>query len=263
MIDARIIFTTPVIYTRRLTDAFIAEGFSNTFSSSAIVNRLVDDDDVYKPLFDEFSSIDCVILPSRNAIDAFVNAARRRDIPLNSLKKMLCATIGTDSSYLESFGLQTGVDAEESSTKGIVEALKKTEDIKKIAALVPRVEEIPEPDIIPIFLKDLKAIAELMVIEAYITLPNPEFDSQLLFDIKTGNYNLVAFTSGGEIEALRYILNDDVIFKNIKAACFGPFTALTADSNGLNPVVTGTDFGSFTGFAKAVKRYFVGYPFDE
>ncbi len=254
MIDARIIFTTPAIYTRRLTDAFVYEGFRNVINSPAIINRLVVDDDVYKSLFDEFSSIDCVILPSRNAIEAYVNAARRRDFPLGKLRKKRYATIGTDSSFLESFGLQTGVDVEEPSTKGIVEALKKTEGVDKIVALIPRVEEIPEPDIIPVFLKDLKAIAELMAVEAYVTRPNPEFDFQLLSDIKAGNYDLVAFTSGGEIEALRYILNDDVVFKNIRAACFGPFTALTAERNGLNPVITGSDFGSFAGFAKVVKR---------
>jgi uroporphyrinogen-III synthase len=256
MIDKKIVVTTPGIYSQRICRAFRNAGLKDIISAPVIVTRTVVDKHVYNVLFNELGSFDCVILPSRNAIDAFVRAAQRINYPERLLKKVRYATIGSDAGYLNSFGLDTGVETDEPSTKGIVSALKKMEGVKKIAVLVPKVEVIPEPDVIPDFLKELKTFADLTVIEAYITAPNPDFDSRLLNDIKSGRYSVVAFTSGGEVEALKYLLNDDASFKNIRAACFGPFTSATALRAGLKPLVTGTDFSSFSGFATTLKEYF-------
>ncbi|NPA36944.1 MAG: uroporphyrinogen-III synthase [Chlorobi bacterium] len=256
MIDKKIIFTAPAVYSRHLFDTFAEAGFTNILTSPVIITKLVEDDSVYESLFKDFFSNDFVILPSRNAIDAFVKAAWRKGFSLQQLKDMQYATIGSDSAYLELSGLQTSLKTKEPSTGGIVDALRKIKRVKKITVLVPEVKIIPEPDIIPGFIKELKTIASLNVIRAYVTMPNDGFSKNLLSDIMTGSYDLVAFTSGGEIEALKYILKNDDVFETMRVACFGPYTASTAERNGLLPVVTGSDFSSFAGFANAIRNYF-------
>jgi uroporphyrinogen-III synthase len=255
MNDKQIIITAPKIYSAAFSECLLKAGFYNLAISPAIENSPVNSSG-FKLLFENINDFDFVILPSRNAIDAFLTRAKKYNIPLSELKETKYATIGKDADYLAKSGLQNQLNTEEPSTTGIYSALKKIAGIKKLAVLTPVVKGITEPDIIPEFIKNLKTIAETERIDAYITRPTRNFSKAVLAEIKNGNYDLIAFTSGGEIEAIRKIVDNDAVFYSLKAACFGPFTASTAKKNGLTPVLVGTNFGSFDGFAEAINRYF-------
>jgi len=257
--NRRIILTAPEIYSAALSESFLNAGFTNLVISPAIENLPVDYS-VFKLLFENRNDFDFIILPSRNAIDAFLNRAKKYNIPLSELKKIKYATIGKDADYLVKSGLQNQLNTSEPSTTGIYNALRKIAGIKKLAVLTPLVKGITEPDIIPDFIMNLKTIAEVVRIDAYITRPTHDFSKTVLAEIKDGNYDLIAFTSGGEIEAIKEIVDSDTVFYSLKTACFGPFTALTAKKNGLTPVLVGTDFNSFGGFAEAIKNWYNYHP---
>jgi uroporphyrinogen-III synthase len=259
VMNRRIILTAPEIYSAALSESFLNAGFTNLVISPAIENHPVDNP-IFKLLFENLNDFDFIILPSRNAIDAFLTRAKKYNISLSELKKIKYATIGKDADYLVKSGLQNQLNTSEPSTTGIYNALRKIAGIKKLAVLTPLVKETTEPDIIPDFIKRLKTIAETVRIDAYVTQPTHNFSKAILAKIERRDYNLIAFTSGGEIEAIRKIIDNDAVFYQLKAACFGPFTASTANKNGLAPVLVGTNFGSFGGFAEAIKSWCNNHP---
>lgn len=252
--DDKIIITAPNIYSQRLYSSFVKAGFSNihrfpTIKNGPTENRFFD------LLFKNLSGFDFVILPSRNAIDAFVENAKRYHISTTILKQVKYITIGRDEDYLMKFGFASALKPDEASTLGIFNSLKNMGNINKLAVLTPVVEGFSEPRIIPDFIANLKTIAYVARISAYVTRINKKLDKDVLTDIKKGHYKLIVFTSGGEIESLKNSINNDTIFRSLKAACFGPFTASTAQSAGLKPVFIGTDFNSFDGFVKELKEF--------
>jgi uroporphyrinogen-III synthase len=257
--NRRIIITAPEIYSAALSESFLNAGFTNLVISPAIENFPVDNPG-FKLFFENMNNFDFIILPSRNAIDAFLTRAKKYNIPFSEFKKIKYVTIGKDADYLAKSGLQNQLNTKEPSTTGIYNALKKIAGIKKLAVLTPLVKGITEPDIIPDFIRNLKTISEVVRIDAYVTQPTRDFSKTVLAEIQNGNYDLIAFTSGGEIEAIKKIVDNDTVFYSLKAACFGPFTASAAVKNGLTPVLVGTDFNSFGGFAEAIKSWYNYHP---
>jgi len=254
MLRKKIIITAPDIY---------AEKFETILSSLhfkifrfPVIETTAFNNPKFQTFFNQVDTFNYIILPSRNAIKNFITQAKHYNIPQKDLQTLNYAVIGKDVEYLNRFGLKSNLITEEASTTGIYKALKKIKNIQKLAVLVPKVEIIKEPDIIPEFIKQLKSIAELKVINAYITRPNINPHLKMIQKIKNSDYDLIAFTSGGEIEALKYLLNNKKAFSNLQVACFGPYTASTALKAGLKPEIIGTDFSSFDGFKDALEKYF-------
>ncbi len=250
----RIIVTAPKIYNKKLKTVLTGNNFE--VLQSPVIETILFDNPVFKVFFEEIHTFDYIILPSRNAIRSFVQQAKKYKLSKNVLQTLNFAVIGKDAEFLSRFELTSKLKTEETSTVGIFRALKKIKSMNKLAVLTPRVEIINEPDIIPDFIKRLNSIAEVTQIDAYITRPNKNPKLKILQKIKKSDYDLIAFTSGGEIEALKYLLNNETLFSQLKVACFGPYTASSALQSGLKPKITGTDFSSFEGFADALKSYF-------
>ncbi len=261
MKNKAIIITTPMVYAARLVSALQEKGFSNLVQHSVIENIFVDSPHFHL-LFDTLLTYDFIILPSRNAIEAFIEQSKKYTIELELLQQVRFVTIGKDADYLLKFGLTNYLDSTEPSTKGIFNALKKYAKIKKMAVLVPKVEGIDEPDIIPDFLNDLRSIGQVHKIEAYITRPSETIDKQITKRIIDDNYNIIAVTSGGEIEALKSLLGSSVDFQSLRIVCFGPYTAQSAFKHNISPLLVGNDFSSFDGFADAIHTYFANVDND-
>ncbi len=254
MLLRKIIITAPDIYAEKL-EIVLSSGHFKIFRFP-VIETISFDNPEFKPFFNQINTFDYIILPSRNAVKNFIEQAEHFKIPEHILETLNYAVIGKDIEYLHRFGLKSNLTTDEASTTGIYNALKKKKNIQKLAVLVPKVEIIKEPDIIPDFIKQLKSITEPKIIKAYITRPNINSDLKMMQKIKNSDYDLIAFTSGGEIEALKYLLNNEKLFSNLKVACFGPYTAATALKAGLKPEIIGTDFSSFYGFKDAMEKYF-------
>ncbi len=254
MKQKEIIITAPEIYSEKLKNKLTESGFK-VFQFPTTEISLCDNKQ-FNLFFKNIENYDYIILPSRNAIKSFVNQAEKHKIPFELLKKQNYATIGKDAEYLKRFNLENKLKTTEASTDGIFEALKKIKPLKKTAVLIPKTENMTEPDIIPNFISKLQTISDVESIEAYITKPKTNPEQTILKKIKQSDYDLIAFTSGGEIEALKSILNKEKLFRRLKIACFGPYTESTALKNGLKPQITGVKFDAFKDFAETLKRYF-------
>ena len=254
MKQKEIIITAPEIYSAKLKRNLTETGFKVFQFPTAEI--MLCDNEQFNLFFKKLKSCNYIILPSRNAIKSFVNQAEKYKISSELLKKQNYVTIGRDEEYLKRFNLKNKLKTTEASTDGIFEALKKIKNLKKTVVFIPKTENMTEPDIIPDFISKLQTISDVDCIKAYITKPKTNYDREISEKIKQSDYDLIAFTSGGEIEALKSILNNDKLFHRLKVACFGPYTESTALKNGLKPEITGLKFDAFKDFAETLKNYF-------
>lgn len=248
-----ILITAPSIYSIKLQKALSSNGF-NIITASAIETNIVQNKKLLK-LFDNIDSYDYIILPSRNAIKSFFYNANKLSKNL-SFSDVKFSTIGNDENFLKEFGEFHSLKTQEPSTGGIVDALKAKKGINKIAVLIPKVEVITEPNIIPNFISKLKDIAEVDIFEAYITRPNQNFDTAKIVELfSKEKIDFVLFTSGGEIEATIYLLKNINLLKSVKIICLGPYTKSIAIKNQLVPFYTGKNFYSFEDFSKELAKF--------
>jgi len=250
------LLTAPGIYNARLAKALENIGFA-TIAFPAIETIIATDINAASH-FGQLEKFDYIILPSRNAIISFVENAGKYDISHCLLQKMKYITIGKDSLLLEKYGLKNALEASEPSTKGIYKAIKNTGKANlNFLLIAPKVDIIPEPDIIPNLIKDLSTIGKVTKINGYITKPVQNPDTEILDKLKNNEINNIIFTSGGEIEALLYLCNDKSCLENKKLICFGPYTASTLKKHKLIPYYTGKNFSSFDAFAQELKKFFL------
>ncbi len=246
-----IIVTAPKIYNSSLVSALKQENFRCI--DFPIIETLIFNNSIFDQIFKSINDFDYIILPSKTAIQSFINQLKKRNILIPSISATFIA-IGKDQEELKKHGLSPILSPEEPSTKGIVDSLKKLNtNGKKFLLLSPKVEIIPEPSIIPELISGLKEIGNLTNIEAYITQPVGYIPNEIKEKILLNQYELIAISSGGEALALKYFFPD--IYKNLKIACFGPYTAKTAVNEGFKPLITGNEFTSFSDFAKTIKDF--------
>ena len=254
MQQKNIIITAPEIYGKKLKS--VLEKYNFKVSEFPTIETVLFDNPEYSIFYREIHTFDYIILPSRNAIKSFVHFAEKYSVKKEILQNLNYATIGKDYEYLNRFGLQNTLKTDEPSTTGIFEALKNIKQINKLAVISPKVKIIKEPDIIPEFIMNLQTISSVKRIDGYITQPVKNPDQNIIKKILNSDYDLIAFTSGAEAEALKYLFNDKTDFSILKVACFGPFTASAVQKTGIKPEITGSNFNSFEDFAETLKIYF-------
>ena len=254
MDQKEIIITAPEIYAKRLEEILLAENFK-VYNFPTIETFFYDNPSV-KSYFNEIKTYDCIILPSKQAVKSYFGYLEKYKIDKSEIAELKYAAIGQDTEFLKSFGISNILENDEASTYGIFKALQKHENINKLLVFTPKVQKIKEPDIIPNFISQLKTFAKVNRANAYITQPVQHINKTVLRKIRQNNYDLIAACSGGEIEALEYLLKDSSLFSNLKLACFGPYTASTALKSGLKPYVTGKNFNSFQDFSITLTQYF-------
>ena len=245
-----VIVSAPNIYNSSLIKSLNEKGFQAL--SFPVIETLVYDNPSFNEIFKKIGSFDFIILPSKTAINSFLTQISKRNISLNSLKAQVIA-IGKDYDYLKKRHFKHILKPKEPSTQGIVDSLKKPGKNKNILVLIPKVENIPEPVIIPELLVGLKKIGNIHAIDAYITKPISNIPSEIEKIILSKEYEFIAVTSGGEASALKKLF--PIFYTKLKIACFGPYTEKTAVNEGFKPIFTGEKFSSFTDFAEELKIF--------
>lgn len=258
--DIKVLITSPQGYSER---------FKKEFSSSHLIpvpipmiETVIPDElpDMDK-LFANLTRYDYIAFSSRKAIESFaVKMAQYPDIQKHLHKLKFCA-IGKDAEYMyEKLHVSNAIHPEEASPIGIANKLAEQPGITKqsIAVLVPRVEKVKEPDVVPNFLARLQEIGlKVTRIHAYTTRPVADEKIKTAADlILSGKVNCVAFTSGTEIEGLLRGFPDKQLPPNVAVACFGPYTAGYAKKIGIKVDLVAKNFSSFTGFIQAIKEYY-------
>ncbi len=257
--DRRILITAPSNYAPRLAKFIELEGGTPVLMP-AIETRFNQDTDDLDRLLNSTAKYDWVFLPSRKAIDVFFKRVDELDIRMNNFNSLKFCAIGKDIEYLrEQYDTEVEFYPEEASPQGIIESLLKFENINQqhLAVVAPKVIDLTEPDVIPDFIRNLQNSGiSVEKIEGYITQPvdATKYPEKLRM-IRTGQIDMIAFTSTAEIEAcIKMLGNVQWINKNI-VACFGPYTAANAKKLGVEVNYIGEKFNSFKDFVEGIKKY--------
>jgi uroporphyrinogen-III synthase len=255
--QTNILITSPKGYSERFKDTFF-QSHLNPVAIPVIETIIPENMPDMDSLFANLSQYDYIAFSSRKAIDSFYQLQNKKGLSLAGIK--FCA-IGKDAEYMyDRLGVKPSVFPDEPSPMGIASKLSEDENIKgkTIAALVPLVEGIEEPDVVPDFLAKLNSIGmKVTRINAYITraVDKNQIDRAVEL-IVSKKIECIAFTSSAEIEILLQNIGDKKRFKSVTVACFGPYTAAYAQKRGLNVAIVSQDFSSFSGFLEAIEKYF-------
>ncbi|HFX18228.1 MAG TPA: uroporphyrinogen-III synthase [Flavobacteriales bacterium] len=250
-----ILITAPENYTQKLGLLFKKEG-AKIWQYPAIKTYINPDLSSLKKQVLKLNKNTLVMLPSRMAIEAFFKAYKQIS-PQPDLSEIKFFAFGNDQNYLkDKYDISVAYQPEETGPNGIVTHLKSTKKTDKILVLAPKVIGVPEPDVIPNFIHDLKSIGmQPIKIQAYITEANDFKNTSLIKAINQNNLDLICFTSTTEIMALLKAFPLKTI-QNIPIACFGPYTGQNAQKLGLKPVYIGQKYGDFKDFIIGIKQLF-------
>jgi len=252
-----ILITSPVSYSKRFSDVFSGSHL-NPVAIPMIETVIPENRPDMNRLFTNIHRFEYIAFSSRNAIESFYRLQSKRNRSLKGIK--FCA-IGKDTDYMvEKLGVHPAVHPDEPSPMGIAGKLGEDKNIlgKTIAALVPSVEGIEEPDVVPDFLAELSGIGmNVTRVDAYITRPVDKISIERAVKLITlKKIQCIAFTSSAEVEILLQNTADKGLLESIAIACFGPYTAAYAQKRGLPIAIIAKDFSSFSGFLKAMEEYF-------
>lgn len=254
----KIIVTAPKNYNHRLAKLINKER-ARAISMPVIDISFIQENKSIDSILYNISKYKWIALPSRNAIKAFFTRAKEINIESQQINKAIYCAIGKDIDYLKHFKVDSILVPREASPQGIVEEIKQCNPTNEnIAVCVPLVKGLPEPNVVPNFIKSLKQIGlNVKRVNAYTTsLNKKESYSHIIEAIKNNKVDLIAFTSSAEIEALIYMVGGIEKLEKTSIACFGPYTASNAKKLGLNPVFISKDYSSFNGYIKSMKEYF-------
>lgn len=256
--------TAPAVYASRLQKALEKHGASVilmpmietlVYDSLSGFSQLLHD---IKPGVSVSDAFDFIVLPSRNAIKAYDN-----EMHLHFLGKIPYKAnyyvLGSDKNYLEQLGYSTPIVIPEPSMMGILAYIKSNAIYKgkKMLLVAPKVSMINEPNVVPQFMREaLKMGIECNRIDGYTTRPVNDACTQMtLSGLREGKYDMVAFSSGGELFAMAEMGSPDNL--NCAVACFGPYTASNAKKVGIKVDMVSQNFRSFDDYAQSIVAFFM------
>lgn len=255
--QVNVLITSPAGYSERFQKEFAASSLQPV-AIPLIETVITEDLPEMDRLRCNIRNYDYIAFSSRKAIESF-------SLKMNDIKKQLselrfCA-IGKDAEYMQlELGVLPAIHPDEPSPMGIAGKLSEDESNKgkTIAVLVPKVEQIEEPDVVPDFLAKLRDIGLIVTrVNAYVTRPVAQSEINKAVElIKSQSIRCIAFTSSAEIEILLQHIENRNIPKEIDIACFGPYTAAYAAKKGLHVSIVAQNFSSFSGFLNAIEAYY-------
>lgn len=248
-----VLAVSPAGYSSRFVDALTNQGL-RPLAVPLIETVIPDHLPQLDHLVTRLASYAYVVFSSRQAIESLARKVRADD---PRLRQVSWCAIGSDAEYLrQRLGLDPAFQPDEPSPRGIARKLATIEGIagKTIAALVPRVEGLTEPAVVPDFLASLTQIGlDVTRVDAYVTRPVPPARARPAVDlIASRAVDVVAFTSAAEIDALLLTTGGPDALAALTVTCLGPYTAAHASQRGLVADIVARDFSSFAGFAEAI-----------
>ena len=258
-----ILVTAPAIYNSRLSNLIdrVDDGIKyKAIKFPVIETKLIENNTAIDRVLLHLKDFSWIALPSRNAIKAYFQRANELGINEADLTDCCYCAIGKDQEYLRSFGIKNILTNTEPSPQGIVNTLRTFSHAnKRIAVLCPKVIGLSEPDVVPNFLDSLRSLKlRVSKIDAYTTSIHHSKDAEKIVErLRTGDIDMIAFTSSAEIEGLLSIIHQDKsILQHVNIACFGPYTRNNAIRLGLHPCLTASNFSSFEHYIEAITNFY-------
>lgn len=256
----RIVITAPRNYAARLSSQLIKKGGLPVLMPT-IETCLLEDYTELDSALKRINELNWIAFTSRNGIEAFFHRMNVLDIPTSKLENCQLCAIGKDSERLSSLCGRVDLIPEESSPQGIVAELSKIPNIygKTVLVPAPEVVGIPEPNIVPKFISDLKQLGmNVTRVSTYTTRCLDKSSYRVEFNlIRQGLIDAIAFSSTAEVESFLSMTNSTIDCEHCVVACFGPYTADNAEKLGFNVSIVSKDYSSFEGFADAIANFFI------
>lgn len=199
----------------------------------------LDEDDALAEALDHLSRFEWIAFTSRNAVEQFTAAAKRRGVALGRYPGKVAAVGPSTAAALAAAGFEVGFVARGQTGRGLAEEMAFEQGAKVLHPCAKdRIGELRE------VLSERGA--EVTEIPIYRTEPLP-IDAEGVSELQTG-VDWILFTSGstvrGFIDGVRAAGAESLLSGEgcrIRYACIGPTTAQVARELGLEPVVVAED----------------------
>ncbi len=188
-----------------------------------------------------------LIFTSTNGVEGFFRRLAMAEKDARVLGNARIAAIGTATAdELKKHGIIADIVPKEFRAEGIVEALG-SEISAGIKILIPRAQEARE--VLPEALRKLGASVD--VASVYETVAACENAEPLREMLKSGEVDLITFTSSSTVKNLVKALGGTEEIRHIKTAVIGPITAETCRKNGIEPDIVAETY-TIDGLVEAI-----------
>ncbi len=219
----RILITSPRNYAARLCEQILKKGglpvLMPTIETSFLANPTALDQ-----ALKTIHKFDWIVFTSRTGIAAFFQRMNDLNMPTTLLQNCKLCALGKDAESLLSFVGRVDLVPAEPSPVGIIAEFSQIPQMQQQTVLlpIPEVVGIPEPNIIPNLLNDLKKLGiEFTSVPAYVTqCVDKDIYSVELNLIRQGFIDVIAFSSTAEIESFLRMVNSQSDYEHTLIACF-------------------------------------------
>ena len=173
---------------------------------------------------------DWCVFTSANAVDVFANRMDALDVHPNQLARMSVAAVGrATASAVADAGLNLTLIPESATANALAATLRHAMR-RRARVLYPR--SATGRDVLP---NELRAAGfDVLAVDAYRTLPEPNVDQRVLDRVRRGEVDLITFASPSSVRHVVGLLGPDCVGLNaIPVVCAGPVTAQAAREAGL------------------------------
>ena len=173
---------------------------------------------------------DWCVFTSANAVEVFANRMDALDVHPNQLAGMRFAAVGRATAAAVADAALNLTLIPESATADALAATLRQAMCTGARVLYPR--SATGRDVLP---NELKAAGfDVLAIDAYRTLPEPNVDQRVLDRVRRGEVDLITFASPSSVRYVVELLGSDCVGLNtIPVVCGGPVTAQAAREAGL------------------------------
>jgi hydroxymethylbilane synthase len=175
-------------------------------------------------------AFDWCVFTSANAVEVFADRMDALDAHPNQLAAMRVAAVGrATAAAVADAGLNLTLIPESATADALAAKLRQTMH-PGARVLYPR--SATGRDVLP---NDLRAAGfDVLAIDAYRTLPEPNVDRRVLDRVRRGEVDLITFASPSSVRQVIALFGTDCVGLNaIPVVCAGPVTAQAAREAGL------------------------------
>ena len=200
---------------------------------------------------DNISDYDWLIFTSQNAVAIFWEQLLGRGKDSRALAGLKIAAVGpaTAGALLE-HGITVDVIPERFVAEGLLESMREREDVAGGKVLYVTAEGAR--DVLPAGLREIGA--DLVIVEAYRTIPDGAGAEKLARAIEAGKVDLATFTSASAVRGYIEAVGEDLALR-IPAASIGPQTSDALREAGIE-VEAEAEESTIDGLVSAVLRAF-------
>ena len=175
-------------------------------------------------------AFDWCVFTSANAVEVFANRMDALDVHPNQLAAMRIAAVGrATASAVADAGLTVTLIPESATADALAVTLRQT---MRTGARVLYPRSAMGRDVLP---DELRAAGfDVLAIDAYRTLPEPNVDQRVLDRVRRGEVDLITFASPSSVRHVVGLLGSNCVgLSTIPVVCAGPVTAKAAREAGL------------------------------